>query len=408
MKSINKKVGLILIAIFIVAVLAIILIVDTNKDSINKDYTNNVSNKMSNSSLDNINQLTNNTQVYAFSDSNYYLEHTIKSDGKQILTMYDRQDNLSEMVNGTYDFNFQYRNFIWNSNKTRLWFISEIREENHYSFHYIDITAFDPLAATSISYEDPDNLIGTDVEITKVEGNILYLTSGGKELLFDTSRGPDTRPELGYYRYSLNGQTGTLSFPYSLLKIEIPVDFIKFTQADIDSLNDKSVHSVDLSCRVSYFQTQTGVGLWVSYGMQDVLCGTERFLSFLGQEPFQSNSGDFCSLLVNLPSFKYAACKPFMQVPDGYEGFSFYEFIYDYGIENSGTIVREVFIRNKDDNSKKAIFGYVPTDNNVINVKESEFDYFVRQIESGKFQIFNEEAESVKQFENIISSLQYD
>lgn len=236
-------------------------------------------------------------------------------------------------------------------------------------------------------------------------------TANSQSAVVDTNENTQNSINTNYtgqFVYSAHDDEGVLTFPYTGLQIDIPKDLLSLSTEEIEDLNDSSVDFLAHSCKTVLFDTDHDVGLWVSYGLQDGMCGTERMYSLLAEEPFQSDSNDFCATLNTLSDYEYAACQTFSGVRVGFEAYTYYQFIPDYGAwDDTGTIVREVYVRNAQDHTQAAIFGYVPLDDQTIQIMADEFASYIQKIQSGDFLIFNETTETVQQFESIVESARF-
>ncbi|MBU0597834.1 hypothetical protein KKF61_02445 [Patescibacteria group bacterium] len=208
------------------------------------------------------------------------------------------------------------------------------------------------------------------------------------------------------YEYSVSGSVGKLSFPYSDFSIQVPISFFTLSDQEIDqySIVDGEYYLWN-ACRIFYKDSGKGAALWVSYAEQNELCGTERSLSLLSESVFQSVGSYFCSVAEKSAQYIYAGCEIINNPPQGFTGYSFYEYVPDYGVENSGTIVREVFLYDNNSGENKIILGYIPI-NNSMSIKQNEFDEYVSDIKAGKLGQFNKDNDNIKIFESIISSIQ--
>lgn len=212
-----------------------------------------------------------------------------------------------------------------------------------------------------------------------------------------------------------NFQTGSendkLIFPEAQLSLEVPNGLLTFIEEEVDRYNDADINNeyyLWRACRLISKKTSKDFILWVSFDEYDKLCGTERTAASVSESEYQNYGDDFCSNLESADRFpfqQYYGCEESTNVPSGFVGYSYYEFIQDYGIEDSGYIIKEVYLENKTEEERKIIVGYIPNNESILNIKPSEFTDYVELIQNGEYEIFNSTNENMQIFDEIVSSL---
>ena len=206
-----------------------------------------------------------------------------------------------------------------------------------------------------------------------------------------------------------------LIFPEAGLKLQLPNDLVEFSDEEIIAYNKTTIddvyseYNINRACKIVYKETNKSFSFWISFDEYDHLCGTERFGASITESEFQDYGDDFCSNLESADRFpftQYLGCQVLDNVPEGFTGYSYYEFIQDYGVVDSGIIVKEIFLVSDNDPNKKIIIGYVPNEEYSIRISPDEFTDYVLRINNGEFDIFNPTNENMSIFNGILDSLE--
>lgn len=184
MERLTKRNLVIIFTASVICGIILILIFSQNDDKDTK--TNSVQ-------LNNLNSEASRVQSFEFPNSPYYVRLTTSVDGKQSLVMHNREENYSKKLT-IFDSDYKYKDFTWDQDKTKLYFISKIPESAQINFLYININDYDPYAVTEIVYEDPEDVLNDQTKLIGVKDNILYLETNNKVYTLDPSQGVDTRP----------------------------------------------------------------------------------------------------------------------------------------------------------------------------------------------------------------------
>lgn len=208
-------------------------------------------------------------------------------------------------------------------------------------------------------------------------------------------------------RFEPNSTYGTLLFPQVGISIELPTSYFQMTEAQVAAYNSgEGEYQIDNACRVVDVPAGSTFGLWISYDTQTSFCATERIFSLLKEPQFQGDISQFCGGLVAITNYKYGGCGILENPPNGFRGFSYYQFVPDYGVEGSGQIVQEVYLQSISNPAKQIIFGYVPAENYSVQIQPDEFEAYVSKINAGQIEGFQADTHDAQMFNSIVRSLE--
>lgn len=219
----------------------------------------------------------------------------------------------------------------------------------------------------------------------------------------------DTEKDI--IKFVVSPEYDQLKFPEASLQLRIPTGLVDFTEEEINRYNSSDVNSeyyLWRACRTIFKETNMDFMLLISFDEYENLCATERFVASITESEYQDYGDDFCGNLESADLFpfqQYYGCSNLENPPAGFKGFEFFEYIPDYIFEDVGLIIKETYLENLNDNTKKMILGYYPNEEKRLNIKPSEFTNYVENIKNGKYEIFNSTNENMNIFNEIVSSL---
>ncbi len=191
------------------------------------------------------------------------------------------------------------------------------------------------------------------------------------------------------------------------LGVAIPNFYYQVTEDEISQYNNAQGEYIQQNaCRGLSINAEDSFKLWFSFDEFTDLCGTERFFSSVSEPQYDFSDEEFCEQLSLIPSLEYNGCGAFADPPKGFTGYSYFQFIPDYGGDGTGTIVREVYLRGISDKRKEIIVGYLPSESEILWIKEYEFEDYINRIDDGEFSGFLYSSQAVKTFESVVRSLE--